>query len=378
MRTLLENGYRHIWLEAEVSGHRRYPSGHHYFTLKDEQSQLSAVIWRSVADRLAVHPEEGMAVRARGTLSIYPARGNYQILVDRIEPVGAGALRERFEKLRRQLESEGLFDAASKKPLPVFPQTIGVVTSAAGAAVKDIIRVTGRRWPLARIVIVPTRVQGAGVSAEIADAIALADRRGYDLLIVGRGGGSLEDLWAFNEEPVARAVFAARTPIVSAVGHEVDVTICDLVADVRAATPSAAAELVTPDQAEVRGALADRRRRMGRALSGETQSLRLRLEKVAGARCFRQPFERIREASRRVDELAVDLARATDARLRESRAQVAALGGRLEALSPVKVLARGYSVTWKGDELVRRADDVTPGDRIRTVIGDGEISSTVN
>lgn len=378
MRTLLENGYRHIWLDAEVSGHRRYPSGHHYFTLKDEKAQLSAVIWRSVADRLAVHPEEGMAVRVRGTLSIYPARGNYQILVDRLEPVGAGALRERFEKLRRQLESEGLFDLASKKPLPAFPQTIAVVTSAAGAAVKDVIRVTGRRWPLARIVIVPTRVQGAGAATEVADAIALADRRGYDLLIVGRGGGSLEDLWAFNEEPVARAVFAAQTPIVSAVGHEVDITICDLVADVRAATPSAAAELVTPDQTEIRAALSDRRRRMGRALSGETNALRLRLDRIAAARCFRKPFERIQESSRRVDEFAAALSRATGDQLRESRSQVAALSGRLEALSPVKVLARGYSVTWKDGDLVRRADDVTSGDRIRTVLGDGEISSTVD
>jgi len=378
IRDLLESGYPRIWIEAEISGHRRYPSGHHYLTLKDEHAQLSAVIWRSVADRLAIAPEDGLAVRARGTLTVYPPRGNYQIVLDRLEPVGAGALQARFEKLRRQLEAEGLFDPARKRALPAFPRRAAVVTSEAGAAVRDIIRVAGRRWPLLELVIVPVRVQGEGAKDEIAAALARADRLGCDLIVVGRGGGSLEDLWAFNEEVVARAIFAARTPVVSAVGHEVDVTIADLVADVRAATPSAAAELITPDRAEVAAWLDQRRSRMARAFGGRVRELRLRLDRLAGARCFRRPDAIVRDGERRLDELSARLARAGRATVKEFQSRLAALGGRMEALSPLRVLARGYSVTFVDGRVVRAAADVRRGDRIRTLLSEGEIESIVD
>jgi len=377
VRDALERGYKHIWLEAEISGHRRYPSGHHYLTLKDEGAQLSAVIWRSVADRLAVAPEDGLLVRARGTLTVYPPRGNYQILLDRLEPVGAGALQIRFEKMRRRLEEEGLFDPARKRPLPAFPRRVALITSPAGAAVRDIIRVCGRRWPLLELVVVPVRVQGEGAKEEIAAAIARADRLSFDILVVGRGGGSLEDLWAFNEEIVARAVSSARTPVVSAVGHEVDVTICDLCADVRAATPSAAAELITPDAAEIGAWLGQRRRRLGRALAGAARELRLRLDRLAAARPFRRPHELVREKERRLDELAARLARSGAATVKDFQSRLAAIGGRMEALSPLRVLARGYSVTFSGSRIVKRAADVSPGDRIRTRLADGEIESRV-
>ncbi|MHC4939719.1 MAG: exodeoxyribonuclease VII large subunit [Planctomycetota bacterium] len=378
VRDLLEASYKRIWVEGEISGHRRYPSGHHYLTLKDENAQLSAVIWRSVAERLDLEPENGLAVRARGTLTVYPPRGNYQILIDRLEPIGTGPLQIRFEKMRKQLESEGLFDAAHKQPLPPLPARVAVITSAAGAAVRDIIRVAQRRWPLLELVVVPVRVQGETAKDEIAAAIARADRLGFDLMIVGRGGGSLEDLWAFNEEVVARAIFAARTPIVSAVGHEVDVTIADLVADVRAATPSAAAELITPDREEVLAWLDERKRRMSRALAGQARELRLRLDRLASARCFRRPLEPVRDAERLLDELTTRLVRAGRATVKDFQSRLAAMGGKLEALSPLKVLARGYSVTWKGKTVLRRASDVARGDRIRTLLSDGEIESIVD
>ncbi|MEM8883606.1 MAG: exodeoxyribonuclease VII large subunit [Planctomycetota bacterium] len=378
VRTLLENGYRHVWLEAEISGHRRYPSGHHYLTLKDDGAQLNAVIWRSTADRLSVQPENGLAVRARGTLTIYPPRGSYQIMIDRLEPLGVGALQQQFEKMRRQLEEEGLFDPGHKQPLPALPRRIALVTSPAGAAVRDIIRVAGRRWPLTQLVVVPVRVQGDGAREEIADAIARADRLGFDLMIVGRGGGSLEDLWAFNEEIVARAIHAAETPIVSAVGHEVDVTIADLVADVRAATPSAAAELVTPDRDEQLAWLRDRERRMARALAAQARELRLRLDRIASARSFRRPLDVVHEAERRLDELAGRMGRAARERVQAQRLGLEAVSGRLEALSPLKVLARGFSVTWKNETLVRSVKQVRPGDRLRTTLPDGEIESTMD
>jgi len=377
VRDLLESGYRNVWLEAEISGHRRYPSGHHYLTLKDENAQLSAVIWRSVAARLAVAPEDGLAVRVRGTLTVYPPRGNYQILVDRLEPLGEGPLQARFEQMRRRLEEEGLFDPARKRPVPAFPRRMGVITSPAGAAVRDVIRVSGRRWPLLEIVVIPVRVQGATAKDEIAAAIRHADRKRFDLLLVTRGGGSLEDLWAFNEEVVARAVFEASTPVVSAVGHEVDVTICDLVADVRAATPSAAAELVTPDRDEVHHALDLRRARMGKALAGAARELRLRLDRIAAARCFRRPDAIVRDGERRVDEIAARLGRAAKAAVKDFRSRLGTIGGRMEALSPLRVLARGYSVTFRDGRVVRRSSDLKPGDRIRTRLAEGEIESTV-
>jgi len=374
-RLLEEQGS--VWVEGEISGHRCYPSGHHYFTLKDEGAQLSAVLWRSTAQRLRFELEDGMLVRARGTLTVYEVRGNYQMVVDGVEPVGQGPLQVRFEQMRKRLEAEGLFDAAHKVPLPQYPLRIALITSLAGAAVRDLITVARRRWPAVELVVVPVKVQGDGAAEEIAEAIALADTLDFDVLIVGRGGGSLEDLWAFNEEVVARAIFAAETPVVSAVGHEVDFTISDFVADLRAPTPSAAAESVVPDRVALEGWLDERRARLARALLARVNDLAARLREIEASRVFRQPLAPLREREQGLDLLALRLTRAFGDRLERRRADLDRHAGRLDALSPLRVLARGYSVTQLRGRPLRRASDARPGDRLRTVLADGELCSEV-
>jgi exodeoxyribonuclease VII large subunit len=375
VRDFLEQEYGRVWVEGEISGFKRHHSGHLYFALRDADARLDAVMWRSTAGRLRFEPEEGLKVRARGNLTVYPRQGRYQMIVQALEPVGVGPLQVRFEQLRRQLAEEGLFDAEHKKDLPAFPRRVALITSPTGAAVRDLISVALRRWPPLELTVVPVKVQGEGAAEEIAEGLRRADGLGFDVLIAGRGGGSLEDLWAFNEEVVARAIFAAETPVVSAVGHEVDVAISDLVADVRAATPSAAAETVTPDGAEVRLALEGWRQRLGRGLSGKVDDLRRELEVLRQARPFRKPFERIREAGLGVDELGDRLVRGFTDILKDRRASVDLAAGRLEALSPLKVLARGYSVTLLKDRVVRRAAEVATGDELRTILAEGELRS---
>jgi exodeoxyribonuclease VII large subunit len=377
VRGLLEGEYPSVWVAGEISGHRRYPSGHRYFTLKDGEAQLSAVIWQSTARRIRFEPEDGLAVRARGTLTVYEARGSYQMVVHALEPVGAGPLQVRFEQMRRRLEAEGLFDAARKRPIPRFPRRAALVTSPAGAAVRDLIHVAGRRWPLLELVVVPVRVQGEGAAEEIAEGIRTADRMGFDVIVAGRGGGSPEDLWAFNEEAVARAIFGARTPVVSAVGHEVDVSISDLVADARAATPSAAAELITPDRADVEAWLDARGRRLGRALGGALKDLGARLATVRASSAFKRPLGFVRDREQRLDDLAMRLARGLSERLGDRHGRLDVLAGRLDALSPLKVLARGYSVTYRDGRVLTRAADAKPGDRLSTRLADGEVRSRV-
>ncbi|MHC4816614.1 MAG: exodeoxyribonuclease VII large subunit [Planctomycetota bacterium] len=375
VRDFLEQEYGRVWVEGEISGFKRHHSGHLYFALRDADARLDAVMWRSTAGRMRFEPEEGLKVRARGNLTVYPRQGRYQMIVQALEPVGVGPLQVRFEQLRRQLAEEGLFDAEHKKDLPAFPRRVALITSPTGAAVRDLISVALRRWPPLELTVVPVKVQGEGAAEEIAEGLRRADGLGFDVLIAGRGGGSLEDLWAFNEEVVARAIFAAETPVVSAVGHEVDVAISDLVADVRAATPSAAAETVTPDGAEVRLALEGWRQRLGRGLSGKVDDLRRELEVLRQARPFRKPFERIREAGLGVDELGDRLVRGFTDILKDRRASVDLAAGRLEALSPLKVLARGYSVTLLKDRVVRRAAEVATGDELRTILAEGELRS---
>jgi len=377
VKELLEAHSQGLWVQGEISNLRIYRSGHAYFTLKDEGAQLAAVCWRSYVARLRFAPEDGMAVRARGYLTVYAPRGEYQLVAQGLEPVGAGPLQVAFEQLRKRLEEEGLFDPARKKPLPRWPRRVALVTSPSGAAVRDLIHVASRRWPALELVVVPVKVQGEGAAAEIADGVRLADGLGFDVLVVGRGGGSLEDLWAFNEEPVARAIAAARTPVVSAVGHEVDVTIADLVADLRAATPSAAAETVAPDRAEALQALAAQRRRLDRALRRRVEDLRRALDHLRSSRPFRRPLEFVRETERRLDERAERLPAALRAALRDRRRGLEALAGRLDALSPLKVLARGYSMTLKDGRVLTRAADVQPGDSLRTVLAEGEVRSSV-
>ncbi|MHC4342512.1 MAG: exodeoxyribonuclease VII large subunit [Planctomycetota bacterium] len=377
IRALLEGDYAGIWVEGEISGARRPPSGHCYLTLKDADAQLSAVCWRSTVQRLRFEPEDGLAVRARGHLTVYEPSGRYQMIVQALEPLGAGPLQVRFEQMRKRLEKEGLFDPDHKRELPGFPRRAALVTSPSGAAVRDLVHVCKRRWPLLELIVVPVKVQGEGAAEEIAGGVAIADRLGCDLMVVGRGGGSLEDLWAFNEEAVARAVFSASTPVVSAVGHEIDVSICDLVADVRAATPSAAAERITPDATELLELVAERRSRLARALESQVRELRTRLKSIEAARAFRRPLAPVRSGEQALDDLAQRLAAALSANRRERHRRLELLVGRMEALSPLKVLARGYSVTMKDKMILRRATEVRSGDLLRTTLAEGEIRSVV-
>ncbi|MGQ0614580.1 MAG: exodeoxyribonuclease VII large subunit [Planctomycetaceae bacterium] len=375
VRLHLEEAWPSVWVEGEVSGHTHPSSGHRYFTLKDEGAQLRAVMWRSSAQRLKFALEDGLLVRARGRLTVYEPRGSYQMVVEALEPKGVGPLQIAFEQMRRKLEAEGLFDPSRKVPLPAYPRRVALVTSPTGAAVRDLIEVALRRWPPLQLVVLPVRVQGEGAAAEIAGAIGLADGLGFDLIVVGRGGGSPEDLWAFNEEAVARAIFRAKTPVVSAVGHEVDVSISDLVADLRAPTPSAAAELFAPDATEARAALGDDGRRLSRAMRGTLEALRARLETVRASSAFKRPLDRIRSAEQRLDEGAGRLVRALRALLARQKAALDGRAGRLEALSPLKVLARGFSVTMREGRVVTRAAQVKAGDALRTLLHQGEIVS---
>ncbi len=364
-----------IWVEGEISNWRPYASGHRYFLLKDHHAQIDVVMWRSSAQRLRFDAEDGMVVRARGHLTLYEPRGKYQMIAQRLVAVGEGPLQRRFELLRAQLQEEGLFDPVHKKPLPAYPRRVALVTSPTGAAVRDLIHVVTRRWPALRLVVVPARVQGDGAADEVAAALHVADGLGVDVIITGRGGGSLEDLWAFNEEPVARAIFAAHTPVVSAVGHEVDTTIADLVADVRAATPSAAAELVAPNGAEVASRLRGLTGRLGRAAHAIVTEGRRRIDTLRRSRAFRRPQEAVAERDQVIDGLAERLAQSLTETLASRRRTLEKAAARLEALSPLKVLARGYCVTLKDDAVLRSRNDVADGDRLRTVLGDGEIDS---
>jgi exodeoxyribonuclease VII large subunit len=357
IKLTLEEGFSDVALRAEVSNLSRPKSGHVYFALKDEGASIRAVLWKRDAQRVVFKLEDGLAVRVWGRVTVYAPRGDYQLVVRKIEPEGIGALELAFRQTVARLAAEGLFDPARKRPLPRFPRRIIVVTSPTGAAVRDFLHVVARRWRGVEILVAPAKVQGLGAAAELAAGIALANRvAGADLVVLARGGGSLEDLWAFNEEVVARAIVASRLPVVSAVGHEVDVTIADLAADLRAPTPSAAGELCVPEMEAVRTELEHLSERLTRAGQAHLDRARAQLNLLA---------ERARRALRR------DL----DGR----RHGLARLAAALEALSPLGVLARGYSVTFKADgaTLVRSAGDARPGDLIQTRLASGRILSRV-
>lgn len=353
VRSLLEENLPSLWITGEVGNWKRAGSGHCYFSLKDESAQLRCVMWRGEASRLPIDPEEGMRIRAFGQLTVYEARGEYQLVVRALEGEGEeGLWKLAFERLRKKLEEEGLFRPERKRSLPLFPQTVGVVTSLTGAALHDILTVLRRRAPWVRILVRGVRVQGEGAALEIADAVRVMAASGLvDVLIVGRGGGSQEDLWAFNEEPVARAVADSPVPVISAVGHEVDVTISDLVADVRAPTPSAAAEAVAPDKEEIVRNLEAARTRLARGLRRGVEVRRRRLEERRGA-----------------------LARSTQSLIRARRHALASLGGRMDALSPLSTLRRGYAVALEaGGRVLRRVHDFEPGKAFELRVMDGRI-----
>jgi exodeoxyribonuclease VII large subunit len=384
VRETLEGEFGSVWVSGEISNLIRPNSGHLYFSLKDDKATLRAVIYRGIAFRVRFEPRDGMEVVVRGRLTVYEPRGDYQLAVEEIHPKGVGALELALQQLKEKLQAKGYFDPRRKKKLPAFPRAIALVTSPSGAAVRDMLELLSRRWPVAAVTVVPVRVQGDGAAGEIATAIRLLNRLQaegvirLDALIVGRGGGSLEDLWAFNEEPVAEAIFASKIPVVSAIGHEIDVTISDLVADHRALTPSHAVTDLTPDLSALETGLTDTARRMRECLGRRLNLARQRLDTFAGRRTFRQPLDRIRDLEKRLDELDQRLGRQARQTIERHRDRVAAVAGRLHTLSPLNVLARGYSLTYQPDgHLLRAASAVQPGDRLTTRLAAGEVESRV-
>ena len=369
----------HVFVAGEISNFKgSYRSGHLYLSLKDDKCVVKAVMFARYAERLRFLPQDGMRVIARGHVSVYEASGQYQLYIEDLQPDGVGALSLAFEQLKAKLEKEGLF--SRKRPIPKFPETVGVVTSPSGAAVHDILTVLGRRNPAVEIVFCPVAVQGADAAPQIVEAIGRFNALGCaDVLIVGRGGGSLEDLWPFNEEIVARAVAGSRIPVISAVGHETDFTICDFAADLRAPTPSAAAELAAPDRAELLAGLLDRRRRLGQAMAAALGDAGRRLDGLAGSRALNNPLERLELLRVGIDRQAEALAGRVAERTDACRARFSAAAGRLNALSPLSVLARGYAVVCGEDGApVRSVGRAGPGQRLLVKLDDGDLGCTVN
>ncbi len=422
---VLETEFLDVWVEGEVSNLKLASSGHWYFTLKDDQAQLRSVVWRTDARLVRFRPQDGMKVLARGTLRVYPPRGEYQLSVQVLEPLGKGSLQQAFEDLKAKLEQEGLFDAARKRPLPMLPRCIGVVSSPTGAVIRDVLRVLRSRYANLGLLLYPARVQGEEAAAEIAQGIRALNRLGgIDVILLARGGGSLEDLWAFNEEAVARAIAGSRIPTISAVGHETDFTIADFVADVRAATPSAAAELVVAAKEDLSARIATLEGRRDGALRLQLSRRRERLHALAAPRVFAAERARLRVAAQRIDELVrrsesglarrLERAREHGRRLRERleafrldrqlegwrerlarqeerlrarfqgeaaarRARLGRLAAALDGLSPLAVLGRGYALVWDeaGARLLRDAGEVEPGGRLRIRLHKGALRATV-
>ncbi len=368
-----------VAVRGEVSNHKLYPSGHHYFTLKDESSALKCVMFKSSALRLRFRPENGMTVIAMGKISVYPRDGAYQLYCSAMAVDGVGDLYAAFEQLKKKLAGEGLFDPAQKKPLPAYPGTIGIITSSAGAAVHDMLRILRKRFPLTNVKLLPVRVQGAEAPGEIADAIAYANyHKLADLLIVGRGGGSIEDLSAFNDERVAYAIYRSRIPVISAVGHEPDVTISDYVADLRAATPSNAAELAVPDRDALAQNLDTISSAMGNALLRQIKSARQHLDVLSRSAALQSPEGYLIQRRKSLDSLVSRLTAAQDQQLARKRQRYIALTAKLDAMSPLKVLTRGYAMTTLSDgTVIKSVHQAEPGERIQVTLCDGKLSATV-
>ena len=366
-------------VRGELSNYKVYSSGHHYFTLKDAESSLKCVMFRSSASRIRFRPENGMGVTAVGSVSVYPRDGVYQLFCTELIPTGMGDLYLAFEQLKARLSSEGLFDPSHKQPLPAFPKRIAVITSGSGAAVRDIIRVLGHRWPDAEVVILPVRVQGVEAPPEIVGAIRYANRfRVGDLIITGRGGGSMEDLWAFNDERVARAIYQSELPVISAVGHEPDVTIADFVADLRAATPSNAAELAVPDQADVRETLNGFRSRFEHALRRQLAEGASRLKDLSGRKVLASPTAYLDFKRMELDHLQGRMVTVSEGWLASRRQQFGQTAAALDAMSPLKVLARGYAVaTNEKKMIIRSTSDVVNGEALQLQVTDGLIPCRV-
>ena len=368
-----------LFVRGELSNYKVYPSGHHYFTMKDATGALRCVMFRSSAARLRFQPENGMKVIAGGRITVFPRDGAYQLYCDSLTVDGVGDLYVAFEQLKAKLQAEGLFDPSHKRPLPAYPHTIAIITSSAGAAIMDMLRILAKRYPLSKVKLLPVRVQGAEAPAEIAGAIRYANRYQLaDVIITGRGGGSIEDLWAFNDERVARAIHASAIPVVSAVGHEPDVTISDFVADVRAATPSNAAELVAPDQQELRRQLQDAQARMTQALSRRLKLSRQQLDSLAAKRVLKSPLGFLEEKRMLLDYLSTRLQSSARQTVDRSRKRFIQLSSALDAMSPLKVLSRGYSIVLtQSGTLVQSAADVCVGEQLEIVLRNGRLGVEV-
>ena len=380
IKSTLEQTFPPLWVEGEISNLSRPLSGHIYFTLKDESSQIRCVLWRNIAESLPFQIEDGLHVIVLAKLSLYEKQGQYQLYVDDLHPVGIGKLELAFQQLKEKLYKEGLFDEDHKKPIPTFPKRIGIVTSPTGAAIRDIIKIARRRFPGIELILKPVRVQGEGAAHEIVQAIAEFNQFGnVDVLIVGRGGGSLEDLWVFNEEKVARAIYASQIPVVSAVGHEIDFTIADFVSDLRAPTPSAAAEIVVPNQKEISKEVAGSLQRIVSAQAGLIQSCRQRLKAVIESYGLKKPADLLWQNRQRLDEVIRQTLTAFQHLIRLAKQSLSISAGRLNALSPLAVLERGYSVCYKLPErkIVKSAAALTVKDQLEVLLWKGKVQSEV-
>lgn len=368
-----------VAVRGEISNYKQYPSGHHYFTLKDDGSALRCIMFKGNAMRLRFRPENGMKIIAMGKVSVYPRDGAYQLYCTAMTMDGVGDLYAAFEQLKKKLAAQGLFDPAHKKPLPRYPGTIGIITSSAGAAVHDMLRILRKRYPLSRVRLLPVRVQGAEAPGEIAAAIGYANHYHLaDLLIVGRGGGSIEDLWAFNDEQVAYAIYHSEIPVISAVGHEPDVTISDYVADLRAATPSNAAELAVPDQDALRQSLDAMANAMASSLNRQVKAARQHLMVLSASPALQGPTGYLEQRNQSVELLKNRLVAAQNQNITRAKQRYIAQISKLEAMSPLKVLTRGYSmVQTERGEVVRSVSQVSLGERIRVRLSDGTLSATV-
>lgn len=368
-----------VAVRGELSNYKIYPSGHHYFTLKDSESSLRCVMFKSSAVKLRFRPESGMGVTAYGRIAVYPRDGAYQLYCTGLMPEGAGDLQVAFEQLKAQLAAEGLFDRAHKKPLPAFPGRIAIITSSAGAAVHDMIRILSHRWPMAQVVLLPVRVQGVEAPPEIVGAIRYANEfKVADVIITGRGGGSIEDLWAFNDERVARAIYASELPVISAVGHEPDVTISDYVADARASTPSNAAEIVVPDQRDIRDALESFGIRQDQALRKKLMSLSQQLDAYRSKRVMTDPAAHIDNRRISLDHARDRLVAAEERNLASAQQRFVGLAAALDAMSPLRVLGRGYAIAEDGQgRAIKSVKSLSPGDALTVELCDGRADCLV-
>ena len=382
IKSLIDNEpvLNHVYVRGELSNYKIYPSGHHYFTLKDDKSSIRCVMFKSNSSKLRFKPESGMSVTALGSVSVFQRDGAYQLYCSQLIPEGVGDLQIAYEQLKAKLQAEGLFDRAHKKPLPRFPKKIAIITSSAGAAVHDMIRILGTRWSMTEVVLLPVRVQGPEAPAEIAGAIRYANKyKVADLIITGRGGGSIEDLWAFNDERVARAIYASELPVISAVGHEPDVTISDFVADARASTPSNAAEIAVPDEGEAREYLMSMSIRQSQAVSKKISRLSTRLDDIKGRRVLQDPMAYVDNKRAELDYERERLISAMEKINASNRHKFVALSAALDAMSPLKVLSRGYAIaTDDAGALIKSVNDVKPGDALDLSVSDGRIKCTVN